>query len=66
MPAKLDRCVRQVRASGSARNPYATCNSALRRPKRRAKRRVRRRRVRRPVIRMPRMPRRRRIIRRKR
>jgi len=34
MPAKFDRCVRKVRASGSAKNPYAVCRAALRRGKR--------------------------------
>lgn len=25
MPAKLDRCVRKVRAKGGVKNPYAVC-----------------------------------------
>lgn len=25
MPAKLERCVRKVKAKGTARNPYAVC-----------------------------------------
>lgn len=36
MPAKLDRCVRKVKAKGGVRNPHAVCNAALR-PKRRRK-----------------------------
>ena len=33
MPAKFDRCVRDVKRRGGARNPYAVCNAALRKDK---------------------------------
>ena len=29
MPSKLDRCVKAVRAKGSAMNPWAVCKAAL-------------------------------------
>jgi len=29
MPSKLDRCVKAVRAKGSALNPWAVCKAAL-------------------------------------
>ena len=29
MPAKLDRCVKAVKAKGSAMNPWAVCKAAL-------------------------------------
>lgn len=29
MPAKLERCVKKVKAQGKAVNPWAVCNAAL-------------------------------------
>jgi len=29
MPAKLERCVKAVKAKGSAMNPWAVCKAAL-------------------------------------
>ncbi len=33
MPAKLDRCVRQVKAKGKARNAWAVCKARLKKTK---------------------------------
>lgn len=35
MPAKLERCVRKVKAKGGAKNAYAVCNAAMNKKKRR-------------------------------
>ena len=42
MPAKLDRCVRKVRARGGVKNPYAVCSASV--GKKRGKRKKRRKR----------------------
>jgi hypothetical protein len=33
MPAKLERCVRKVKRKGGVRSPYAVCQAALRKGK---------------------------------
>lgn len=38
MPSKFDRCVKAVRRAGTAYNPYAVCNAALKHGAREAKR----------------------------
>ena len=35
MPSKLDRCVRKVKAAGTAMNPWAVCKAALQKVKKR-------------------------------
>ncbi len=37
MPAKLERCVKAVKAKGSAMNPWAVCKAALNKVKRKKK-----------------------------
>ena len=36
MPAKLDRCVKAVKAKGSAVNPWAVCKASLEKVKKKA------------------------------
>ena len=38
MPSKLDRCVKAVKAKGSAINPWAVCKAAIQKAKDRRKR----------------------------
>jgi len=37
MPSKLERCVRKVKAKGSAFNPWAVCKAALNKIKKKKK-----------------------------
>jgi len=38
MPAKLERCVKDVKRKGSKVNPYAVCNASINRKKKSKKR----------------------------
>jgi len=33
MPAKLDRCVKKVKAKGGVKNPWAVCKASLKKKK---------------------------------
>ena len=39
MPAKLDRCVKKVKRKGDVDNPFAVCNAALKKGKKKRRKR---------------------------
>lgn len=38
MPAKMDRCVRKVKARGGSKSPWAVCQAAMAKKKKKTKR----------------------------